>query len=432
MPGEPNSNPAKPEKKKRGASIHDIPELYLPLWAILFVYWSYTTMLVSGYLREYIENVAIFLGLRKNIFAAPKGYAPLFKRLEYFWLRNMYQKLRDLFERPIASVPGPTIEVLNRTSDDGNSTFRFTGGTTTCVNLGSYNYLGFAQNSGPVIDKVANSMKTYSFATASPKMEGGQFDIIQELETGIAKFVGKPCAMVFGMGYATNSTTLPALAGKGSLIISDGLNHASIVNGCRDSGSKILVFRHNDPDDLENVLRAAIVEGQPRTHRPWKKIIIVVEGIYSMEGEICRLPEIVALKQKYKAYLYVDEAHSIGALGQSGRGVCEQTGVNPADVDILMGTFTKAFGSVGGYIASSKETVDYLRHTAYASVYAAAMSPPCAQQALSALKVITGEDGTNEGKRRIQQLKDNSNFFRDSLAKLGFHVVGDPILQLFQ
>jgi serine palmitoyltransferase len=243
---------------------------------------------------------------------------------------------------------------------------------------------------------------------------------------GISKFVGKPEAMIFGMGYATNSTTLPALAGKGSLIISDSLNHASIVNGCRDSGAKILVFKHNEPSDLEKVLRAAIVEGQPRTRRPWRKIIIIVEGIYSMEGEICKLPEIVALKKKYKAYLYVDEAHSIGALGQTGRGVCEHTGVNPADVDILMGTFTKAFGSVGGYIASSPEIIAYLRHASYASVYAAAMSPMCAQQALGALRVITGNDGTNEGKRRIQQLKDNSNFFRESLANLGFHVVGDP------
>eukprot|EP00961_Rhodomonas_salina_P040813 548388-Rhodomonas_salina.3 len=106
---------------------------------------------------------------------------------------------------------------------------------------------------------------------------------------------------------------------------------------------------------LEARLRAAIAEGQPRTHRPWKKILVVVEGLYSMEGEICRLKEIVAVCKKYKAYLYVDEAHSIGALGRTGRGVLEHCGVNPEDVDIMMGTFTKSFGSVGGYIAASKE-----------------------------------------------------------------------------
>jgi 7-keto-8-aminopelargonate synthetase-like enzyme len=109
-----------------------------------------------------------------------------------------------------------------------------------------------------------------------------------------------------------------------------------------------------DPADLERVLREAFIQGQPRTGRPWTKIMIVVEGIYSMEGNICRLPEIVAIKKKYKAYLYVDEAHSIGALGKTGRGVCDYWGVDTADVDLLMGTFTKSFGSAGGYIAGSK------------------------------------------------------------------------------
>jgi len=144
-----------------------------------------------------------------------------------------------------------------------------------------------------------------------------------------------------------------------------------------------------------------------------------------MEGEICRLPEIVAIKKKYKAYLYVDEAHSIGALGKTGRGICEHCGVNPRDIDILMGTFTKAFGSVGGYISGSEELITYLRSTSYGSLYASSMSPPCAQMALSALKTIMGEDGTTEGLRRIQQLKDNSNFFREGLVAKGFHVFGD-------
>jgi len=257
-------------------------------------------------------------------------------------------------------------------------------------------------------------------------MEAGNLKVIKELEELTARFVGKPAAMVIAMGYATNSTTIPAMCGgKGTLIVSDTLNHASIVCGCRDSGAKIRVFKHNDPEDLEKVLRDSIIEGQPRTRRPWKKIVIFVEGIYSMEGEICRLPEIVAVKKKYKAYLYVDEAHSIGAIGRTGRGVCEHHGVNPADIDVLMGTYTKAFGSVGGYISSSVEMIDYLRYHSYASVYAAAMSPPCAQQALSALKVIMGEDGTDFGKKRLLQLHGNSNFFRNSLKDMGFHVLGD-------
>jgi len=240
--------------------------------------------------------------------------------------------------------------------------------------------------------------------------------------------------LVIAMGFATNSTTIPAICGgKGTLIISDSLNHNSIVNGSRDSGAKVLVFQHNNIRDLEKLLRNAIAEGQPRTRRPWKKIVIIVEGIYSMEGEVCKLPEIIAMKKKYKAYLYVDEAHSIGALGKTGRGICEHWGVDPADVDVLMGTFTKAFGSIGGYISGPKEFIDYLRLTSYGSVYSTSMSAACAQQALSALRIITGKDGTNEGKNRIQKLHDNSNYFRRRLQELGFVVFGDmdsPIIPM--
>jgi 7-keto-8-aminopelargonate synthetase-like enzyme len=120
--------------------------------------------------------------------------------------------------------------------------------------------------------------------------------------------------------------------------------------------------------------------GQPRTNRPWKKIIIIVEGIYSMEGEMCPLTEIVAVKKKYKCYLYVDEAHSIGALGANGRGICEYKNVDPADIDVLMGTFTKSFGAVGGYIAASEETIKFLRKASMGSLYSSCISPPATQQ----------------------------------------------------
>jgi serine palmitoyltransferase len=422
---EKQMNHADSTYKREQLSIDETVE-ELSYFAVFVVYWCYLTMLIAGRLRNYVNKILIFLRVKNDPFAPPPGYAPLFKELEQFWLTRVYQRIRDLFERTITGVPGAKFQVLNRASDDENASFYFTGGTTECLNFGSYNYLGFAQTSGPITDSVAESIKKYSYGGGSSRLEAGKYDVINELEETIARHVGKPSAMAFGMGYATNSTTLPAICGgKGCLIISDTLNHASIVAGARDSGARILVFKHNNPKDLEKVLRDSIVEGQPRTRRPWKKITIIVEGIYSMEGEICRLPEIVAVKKKYKAYLYVDEAHSIGALGKTGRGVCEQTGVNPADVDILMGTFTKAFGSVGGYIASHTELIDHLRHLSYGNVYATTMSPPCAQQALGALRVIMGEDGTTDGINRINRLKENSNFFRTNLAKLNFHVVGD-------
>jgi serine palmitoyltransferase len=209
------------------------------------------------------------------------------------------------------------------------------------------------------------------------------------------------------------------------LIISDSLNHNSIVCGARQSGAKIKVFRHGDYKNLEKIVRESIAEGQPRTHRRWKKVIILVEGIYSMEGEIVDLPEVVRIKKKYNCYLYVDEAHSIGALGARGRGVCEQTGVNPRDVDILMGTFTKSFGAVGGYIAGNKDLISYLRNSSFGCLYGSTMPVPCAQQIMSVIKVLLGEDGTDIGRQKIKQLHDNANFFREELMKLGFEVIGD-------
>ncbi|RZC46651.1 hypothetical protein C5167_039602 [Papaver somniferum] len=144
-----------------------------------------------------------------------------------------------------------------------------------------------------------------------------------------------------------------------------------------------------------------------------------------MEGDLCRLPEIIAVCKKYKAYTYLDEAHNIGAIGKSGRGVCEFLRVDTADVDIMMGTFSKSFGSCGGYIAASKEVIEYLKLTCPAHLYATAISPPAAQQILSSIKVILGDDGSSRGAQKLARIRENSNFFRTELQKMGFQVIGD-------
>lgn len=177
-----------------------------------------------------------------------------------------------------------------------------------------------------------------------------------ELEELTARYLGVDDAITFGMGFGTNSLNIPALLSPGCLVVSDEKNHASIILGLRLSGAAIKVFRHNDMHDLERTLKQAIVKGQPKTGLPWKKILIVVEGVFSMEGSIVKLPEVIALKKKYKAYIYLDEAHSVGAMGANGGGVVDFFKADPHDVDILMGTFTKSFGSAGGYIAGSKVT----------------------------------------------------------------------------
>ncbi len=257
-------------------------------------------------------------------------------------------------------------------------------------------------------------------------MDFGTHALHLQLEEAVARFVGKEAAVVLAMGYDTNASTIPALMGPGSLIISDSLNHTSIVNGARASTqASIRVFRHNDPVSLEQVLREAISYGQPRFRRPWKKILVMVEGIYSMEGDICRLPEVVAVCKRYKAYLYVDEAHSIGCLGKTGRGICEHTGVDPRDIDILMGTFTKSFSGMGGYIAASRELLLQIRAQAGGLLYHNSMSPVLCQQILTALQIIEGRDGSELGARKLRSLKENSNYFRREMHRLGLHVYGD-------
>lgn len=246
-----------------------------------------------------------------------------------------------------------------------------------------------------------------------------------ELEALVAEFVGKPAALTFGMGFATNSTTIPILVDKHCLVISDALNHTSLVLGCRLSGASIRPFKHNDMAALEALLRKAVIEGQPGRNRPWKKILICVEGIYSMEGSVVNLPEVIRLKKKYKAYLYLDEAHSIGATGKTGRGVTEYFGVSVDDVDIMMGTFTKSFGAAGGYVAASQEITDELRARTHGNTYACSMSPPVVAQVIESMRIIMGRDGATEGQDRIRSLAANTKFFRSRLKELGFIVYGN-------
>lgn len=314
---------------------------------------------------------------------------------------------------------------MERISPDGNCTLDITGKSTRCLNLGSYNYLGFADDwKENCREDVVGSLDKWPISMSSPRANMGNAAIYEELEKRVANFVGKEAAMVFGMGYGTNLSTLAVLMGEGSLIISDSLNHTSIVNGSRASAAQIRVFRHNDVSNLEEVLREAIINGQPRFHRPWKKIMVVVEGIYSMEGVICRLDEVVKVCKKYKAYIYVDEAHSIGALGDTGRGVCEYKGVDTSEIDIMMGTFTKSFSGMGGYIAASKNIIAYLKANASGMLYSNPLSPTICQQVITAFKIIAGEDNTNVGQHKLVSLIENSNYFRSEMVKLGVHLYG--------
>ncbi|XP_075819954.1 serine palmitoyltransferase 3 [Microtus pennsylvanicus] len=397
-----------------------------PLYVLVLTYMGYGIGTLFGYLRDFMRS----WGIEKCNAAVEreeqKDFVPLYQDFENFYKRNLYMRIRDSWNQTVCSVPGPHIDIMEKVSDDYNWTFRHTGKVIKdVINMGSYNYLGLAVKYDESMKTVKDTLEKYGVGVASTRHEMGTLDKHKELEELMAKFLNVEAVMTFGMGFATNAMNIPILVGKGCLILSDELNHTSIILGARLSGATIRPFKHNNVQSLEKLLRESIINGQPRTGRAWKKILILVEGIYSMEGSIVNLPQIVALKKKYKAYLYVDEAHSIGATGPNGQGVRDFFGLAPEDVDVYMGTFTKSFAASGGYIAGKKELVDYVRVHSHSATYATSMSPVIAEQIIRSLKIIMGEDENHGGLQRIQQLTRNIKYFRQRLIEMGFIIYGD-------
>ncbi|KAL2206262.1 serine palmitoyltransferase 2 [Sarocladium strictum] len=410
---------SKSHGKPLEAPIEDEP----PYFILLTTYISYLFLIMLGHVRDFFGKR---FGDKKkyNSLKVQNGYAPLNEDFDNFYYRRLKLRLDDCFARITTGVPGRFITLMDRKSDDFNQTYQYTGTYTETLNMSSYNYLGFAQSEGPCADAVEECVKRYGITSCSPRADSGTSDLVLEVEREVASFVGKPAAMVFSMGYVTNSSTFQSLVGKGCLIVSDELNHASIRVGSRSSGALIRSFKHNDMFSLERVLREAIAQGQPRTHRPWKKILVVVEGLYSMEGTMCDLPGILELKKRYKFHLFVDEAHSVGALGPRGRGVCDYFGVDPSEVDVLMGTLTKSFGANGGYVAAEKHIIDKLRAGNAAMQLAESPTPPVLMQILASLKLITGELCPGQGEERLQRIAFNSRYLRLGLKRLGYIVYG--------
>ncbi|KAL9113148.1 MAG: hypothetical protein Q9227_002760 [Pyrenula ochraceoflavens] len=412
----------------------ELPEPILdepPYKYLVTTFLSYLILIVFGHIRD-------FFGMRFREYKyrhlrARNGYAALNSDFDNFYVRRLQHRIRDCFSRPTTGVPGRYVTLLERVSYDENQHFQLTGRMLTTLNMSSYNYLGFAQSEGACADAVEESIKKFGLSSVSPRGEVGTNELAVECEELVADFVGKEAASIFSMGFGTNATIFPALVGRGCLILSDELNHASIRFGSRLSGAMVQIFKHNDMCDLEQQLREAISQGQPRTHRPWKKILVVVEGLYSMEGTMGNLPGLIKLKKKYRFYLFVDEAHSIGALGPRGRGVCDFFGIDPAEVDVLMGTFTKSFGANGGYIAADKALINKLRCTNAGVIYSETPSPAVLTQIMTSLRIINGQLVPGQGEERLQRLAFNSRYLRLGLKRLGFIVYGhddSPIIPI--
>ncbi|KAH9444604.1 hypothetical protein Pst134EB_024865 [Puccinia striiformis f. sp. tritici] len=425
------------------------------LWVYLSTYLSYLILILLGHVRDFFGKR--FKSTDFKHLMPQNGYAALNSDFDSFYTRRLKARMDDCFARPVTGVAGRTINLIERVTFNHCKSFYYTNQIVQTLNISSYNYLGFAQSKGYVTDHVHHSLETQSVAVGGSREDVGTLTAHIRCEKLISQFLGVQETILISQGFATNSTTFPVIASKGTLIISDEFNHSSIRFGSRLSGGMVRQYKHNDMIDLNKLLRESISQGQPRTHRPWKKIIVVVEGIYSMEGTIVNLPALYALKAIYKFYLYVDEAHSIGALGPNGKGVCDYYGLDPQGIDIMMGTLTKSFGASGGYIAGNSSIIQPLRSKNHSSVYGESMSPPVIQQIISSLTLIAGleeQESTTvveqdlssgsvssvdqvlsppEGKERLRRLAFNARYLSSGLRKLGFIVYGDrdsPIIPL--
>jgi len=414
--------------KQESKSLPFIASLNKVIGMTLNCYISSFFVIFVGFLRYVFDSIKAWI---ERKMADPKlAKSPNAKEAEdpakaalggfmVFYTEYLYSTMADCFNRPIQGAAAKIIDVVCRewTNDHGVNVLAIGKKRVTkrCINLGSYNYLGFGGPNECTTQPVVDVMRNCGVMVGTNACEMGVPAEQRELEHTIAEFVGKEDAIVMPMGYATNSLILPALAGKRCLFLSDGLNHSSIVTGLRTSGATIRVVKHNDMKDLERQFSIAVKE-VPK----WRRIIFACEGLYSMEGEICPLPQIVHLCKKYGVMLYIDEAHSIGAVGERGRGVCDYWHIDPNDVDILMGTFTKSFGSVGGYVSGSHKVIQYLRRHALGSYLGVPMSPASARQATTALRELDKETG----KARIAQLRKNSVTIRQRLLDAGFVLLG--------
>jgi 8-amino-7-oxononanoate synthase len=283
------------------------------------------------------------------------------------------------------------------------------GGSKVIVNgremgmYASYSYLGLIGH--PKINQAAQkAIDNFGTGTHGVRSLAGSLSIHVELEETIANFKQTEAAITYSSGYVTNLTVVSTLLGKGDYVISDKLNHASIVDGCLMSGAKFLRFRHNDVDELNEKLKL-IPQNATK--------LVICDAVFSMDGDIIDFPKVVKLCQKYHAWLMIDEAHSVGVLGRNGRGIEEHFGIEDA-IDIKMGTLSKTIPSVGGYVAGRMDLIQYLRHSSRAYIFSAALPPAQAAAANEAFKIILDEPW------RVMDLNKNTTQFIDGLKKRGF------------
>ena len=294
----------------------------------------------------------------------------------------------------------------------------------TEVEMGGHKVLMFGSNAYTgltgdqrIIDKAKAALDKYGSGCAGSRFLNGTLDLHIQLEKEIAEFIGKDDCLCFSTGFSVNQGVIPALLGKDDFVICDDRDHASIVDGRRLAFAKQLHYKHNDMEDLERVLQKLPAEAIK---------LIVVDGVFSMEGDLAKLPEIVKLKHKYNCSIMVDEAHGVGVFGRQGRGVCDHFGLTD-EVDLIMGTFSKSLASIGGFITADADTINWLRHTCRTYIFSASNTPAATAAAMEALHILQQEP------ERIEKLWKVTRYALKRFREEGFEI-GDtesPIIPLY-
>ena len=284
------------------------------------------------------------------------------------------------------------------------------------IMIGSNNYLGFTSEPRVVEAGIA-ALKKYGSGCSGSRFLNGTLDIHVKLEEELAEFLHKEACMTFSTGFQSNLGIISAVCGRNDVVLCDKENHASIYDAIKLSYAKMLRYEHSDMQDLEEKLKTV-----PSTNG----ILIVTDGVFSMSGEICKLPEIVALAKKYGARVMVDDAHGLGVLGKHGRGTAEHFDLED-EVDIIMGTFSKSLASLGGYMAASRRVVDYVKHTSRPYIFSASITPASIECARESLRIL------KENPQRVQDLRDISQYMRTGLKNLGIKIIDSetPIIPIY-
>ncbi len=310
-------------------------------------------------------------------------------------LKNLQEKIQELKEQGVYRKL-PILETANEAEVILNG--------KRVINLSSNNYLGFANH--PRLKKAAiEAVEKYGVGAGAVRTIVGNMDIHEELERVLAEFKREEAVMVFQSGFNCNAGTIQAVADKGDLIVSDRLNHASIIDGSRLSRADKTIYEHNDMDSLEKVLK--------ENRDKYNNILIITDGVFSMDGDIANLPDIARLAEKYEAMTYVDDAHGSGVLGENGRGTVDHFGLH-GRIDFSIGTLSKAIGVIGGYVAGSKVTQDWLSHRGRPLLFSTSLPPAAVGAIIEAVKMLM------ESSEYTDRLWANARFFKDKLGKLGF------------